>query len=416
MSSVTSRFSDDGWPPLYDYDRILHSYEVLYEEIEANPVEIEVEETPVHIFDYDELVSKPRFFTPPLQHQRNSFVRDTLSKYNEKTGEKIRKLAVLGCGALSLERTLMTNFGDLGVERVVSVDIDPNELAKGLKLLNIAERQNENIICGTNSLPVLFEVYLGDILEYDERLAGTSCVCSTEVIEHISQEDATRYVRSVLLNVQPQLFILSTPNHEYNEAFGLPNDHFRHGDHKFEFSRQEFKCWLYTILLDFTSDYDYNVEYVGNVPGFTHLGGATQFAVIQRKFNELNVPLPHARLKPYKKAGESVAKNSLFSLEREKLRQAFILWLERNPLREEDLLRTYVGNYWRVFMSSVVDLIELPKQLKKNMNSKALVDMLRFLCNGRVIYETHNDNFSRIFHLLMSSCHRCYVLLTELRS
>ncbi|EPB78043.1 hypothetical protein ANCCEY_02892 [Ancylostoma ceylanicum] len=124
--------------------------------------------------------------------------------------------------------------------------------------------------------------------------------------------------------------------------------------------------------------------------GFTHLGGATQFAIIQRKFNEFHVPLPHASLKPYKKAGEAVAKNSLFSLEREKLKQAFILWLERNPLREEDLLRTYVGNYWRVYMSSVVDLIELPKQLRKNMNSKALVDMLRFLCNGRVIYETHD--------------------------
>lgn len=107
---------------------------------------------------------------------------------------------------------------------------------------------------------------------------------------------------------------------------------------------------------------------------------------------------------PYLQVGESVAKNSLFALEREKLKQAFILWLERNPLREEDLLRvifwvfpgavrntiytsssvrfcavkmfifqTYIGNYWRVCMSSVVDLIELPKQLKKNMNKKALV-------------------------------------------
>ncbi|VDM78349.1 unnamed protein product, partial [Strongylus vulgaris] len=187
--------------------------------------------------------------------------------------EKIKKLAVLGCGSLSLERTLMTNFGDLGVERVISVDIDSQELAKGLKLLNITEHQNENIICSSNSLPVLFEVYQGDILEYDER------------IEHIPQEDATRYVRAVLLTIQPQLFILSTPNHEYNEAFGLPNKQFRHGDHKFEFTRQEFKFWLYNIMTDFAADYDYRFEYVGNVSGFNHLQGATQFAVIQRKFN-----------------------------------------------------------------------------------------------------------------------------------
>ncbi|KAK6739669.1 hypothetical protein RB195_008269 [Necator americanus] len=391
MSYVDSHFSDDGWPLPYDFDRILHSYEEIYEEVAARPIEDEIGEAPVHFFDYDELTSKPRFFTPPLQYQRNSFVRDVLSNYTERTKKKIKKLAVLGCGALSLERFLMLDFGSMGVERVVSVDISAQELAKGLKFLNIVENQNENIICNTNALPVLFEVYRGDILEYDERLAGTSCVCSTEVIEHISQEDATRYVRSVLLTIQPQLFILSTPNHDYNEAFGMPSTQFRHSDHKFEFTRQQFKYWLHTILADFGADYDYSVEYVGNVPRFTHLGGATQFAVIRRKHSELSVVLPCIPSSPYKKVGEAIAKNSLFSLEREKLKQAFILWLQRNPLREENLLKTYIGSYWRIRISSIVDLIELPHPLKKKMNRKVIADILRFLCNGRVIYETHND-------------------------
>lgn len=45
------------------------------------------------------------------------------------------QLAVLGCGALSLERFLMALLGSLGIERVISVDIDEHEIAKGLKLL-----------------------------------------------------------------------------------------------------------------------------------------------------------------------------------------------------------------------------------------------------------------------------------------
>ncbi|KAK5982719.1 Small RNA 2'-O-methyltransferase, partial [Trichostrongylus colubriformis] len=235
--SMGCHFSDDGWPLQYDFDRILHSYEVIYEEVERNPVEVKVEEAPVHMYDYDEVISKPRFFTPPLQYQRNAFVRDILYGYMEESGEKIRKLAVLGCGSLSLERFLIALMGSMGIERVMSVDIDETEIAKGLKLLNIAEHQNENVVCNSNSLPVLLDVYKGDILEYDERLAGAGCVCSTEVIEHIPKEDATRYVKFVLSQIHPQLFIVSTPNHEYNKAFGLQEGQFRHGDHKFEFTR-----------------------------------------------------------------------------------------------------------------------------------------------------------------------------------
>ena len=39
-------------------------------------------------------------------------------------------------------------------------------------------------------------------------------------IEHISVEDAEKFVRLVLDQIKPKLFIISTPNHEYNKAFG----------------------------------------------------------------------------------------------------------------------------------------------------------------------------------------------------
>ncbi|PIO70690.1 hypothetical protein TELCIR_07447 [Teladorsagia circumcincta] len=132
---MSCHFSDDGWDLQYDFDRILHSYDLIYEELTGNPVELKVEEAPVHMYDYDEVISKPRFFTPPLQYQRNAFVRDIIYAYMEEAGEKIRKLAVLGCGSLSLERFLIALLGGMGIERVMSVDIDENEIAKGLKLM-----------------------------------------------------------------------------------------------------------------------------------------------------------------------------------------------------------------------------------------------------------------------------------------
>ncbi|KAE9416897.1 hypothetical protein Angca_009072 [Angiostrongylus cantonensis] len=343
--------------------------------------------------DHYEVVSKPAFFTPPLQHQRNEFVRNKIECHMERTGEKFRKLAVLGCGSLSLERFLMTSLGGMGIERVLSVDIDKHELAKGLKLLRSSERRCERIICNSFSFPVLLEIYQGDILEHDERLTGSACVCSTEVVEHIPKADATRFVRSVLLNVQPELFIISTPNHDYNEAFGLPHGQFRHDDHKFEFSRQGFRLWLHGIISEFASLYDYEVDYVGNVRNFTRLGGATQFGTIFRKQRSLVQMVQHHSVRVYKKAGQAVLKNSLFILERETIKQGFILWLQNNKLLRDHLIQSPFGKFWRVDVDEVMQNVKLPAQLKSQLDKRTIVDTLRLLCKGRVIADFYNCDF-----------------------
>ncbi|VDL69075.1 unnamed protein product [Nippostrongylus brasiliensis] len=86
------RFADDGWMLQHDIDTIAQCYEQIYKEIETNPVEVTVEEPPVHKFDLDDVPCKQRFFTPPLQYQRNAYVRDLLLAYTNKTDEKIRKV------------------------------------------------------------------------------------------------------------------------------------------------------------------------------------------------------------------------------------------------------------------------------------------------------------------------------------
>ena len=92
-----------------------------------------------------------------------------------------------------MERFLSHEFGNLGIERVVSVDIEESCLARGIRLLRLKKCSSETklfrthlntsakIIKQMDRLPVLFEHYLGDILKYDPRLVNTDCVCSTEV-------------------------------------------------------------------------------------------------------------------------------------------------------------------------------------------------------------------------------------------
>ncbi|KAK6050418.1 hypothetical protein COOONC_12077 [Cooperia oncophora] len=83
--------------------------------------------------------------------------------------------------------------------------------------------------------------------------------------------------------------------------------------------------------------------------------------------------LPHVCSRSYKKAGELVVKNSFFALEREKIKQAFILWLEENPLLQENLIKSYIGEFWRVCMTTIMNNIELPSQLKNGLSKKSLV-------------------------------------------
>uniref|UniRef100_A0A158PA05 Small RNA 2'-O-methyltransferase n=1 Tax=Angiostrongylus cantonensis TaxID=6313 RepID=A0A158PA05_ANGCA len=315
-------FPDDVYAMHHDFDRILHSYETIYRDIEANPIEMKIKQADFIERDHYEVVSKPAFFTPPLQHQRNEFVRNKIECHMERTGEKFRKLAVLGCGSLSLERFLMTSLGGMGIERVLSVDIDKHELAKGLKLLSV---------------------------------------------EHIPKADATRFVRSVLLNVQPELFIISTPNHDYNEAFGLSHGQFRHDDHKFEFSRQGFRLWLHGIISEFASLYDYEVDYVGNV-----LIDHKLFIILFDLFLELLISF-NVKFSLHIKAGQAVLKNSLFILERETIKQGFILWLQNNKLLRDHLIQSPFGKFWRVDVDEVMQNVKLPAQLKSQLDKRTIV-------------------------------------------
>jgi hypothetical protein len=74
----------------------------------------------------------------------------------------------------------------------------------------------------------------------------------------------------------PQFLIVTTPNREYNVKFeGLPPGKFRHGDHRFEWTRAEFRDWCARQCERF----GYQVERHGIGEEDAVLGAPTQLAL-----------------------------------------------------------------------------------------------------------------------------------------
>ena len=66
-----------------------------------------------------------------------------------------------------------------------------------------------------------------------------------------------RFVQAVFGVMQPKLLFMTTPNSDFNLDFPLVNSKFRHPDHKFEWSSNEFKrfcdgvCWNYNYTVTY---------------------------------------------------------------------------------------------------------------------------------------------------------------------
>lgn len=63
-------------------------------------------------------------------------------------------------------------------------------------------------------------------------------------IEHIEPMRIPAFERSVFEFAAPKTVILTTPNREYNANYEkMQENQLRHGDHRFEWTRAEFRAW-----------------------------------------------------------------------------------------------------------------------------------------------------------------------------
>ena len=116
----------------------------------------------------------------------------------------------------------------------------------------------------------------GALTYRDRRLAGFDAAAVVEVIEHLDPPRLGAFADAVFGIARPHTIVLTTPNAEYNARYdALEPDEFRHADHRFEWSRAEFRAWAQRVA----DKYRYDVTVAGIGEADAELGAPTQMGV-----------------------------------------------------------------------------------------------------------------------------------------
>lgn len=192
------------------------------------------------------------------QHRLNTVVAVL-----KETGAK--RILDLGCGEGRLLRTLVE---DRTFQEIVGMDVSYRSLeiaAERLHLATLPPKQKERI-----------RLIHGSLVYKDNRLAGFDAACVVEVIEHLDPPRLAAFERVLFENARPRTVIMTTPNSEYNQKFPtLPAGQFRHKDHRFEWTRQEFQSWAQSI----TDRFGYSAKFVPVGGEDPQVGPPTQMGV-----------------------------------------------------------------------------------------------------------------------------------------
>ena len=97
-----------------------------------------------------------------------------------------------------------------------------------------------------------------------------------EVIEHLDPPRLWALEQVVFRYARPKRVVVTTPNAEYNvEWASLPAGKFRHRDHRFEWTREQFRAWCEGIA----AAHGYSVGFSAIGPESVEHGAPTQMAV-----------------------------------------------------------------------------------------------------------------------------------------
>lgn len=173
----------------------------------------------------------------------------------------------LGCGECRLTSLLLDQPQ---IKKITACDVSVRELEKAAKRLHydrMPEYRKKKLTLMQASLTY-----------QDQRFAGFDCACVVEVIEHIEKLRIPAFERILFEFAQPRTVILTTPNREYNTNYEFLNDQFRHEDHRFEWTREEFQAWTVHVCEKF--HYTCEIAGIGEADPVT--GTPTQIGVFQK--------------------------------------------------------------------------------------------------------------------------------------
>ncbi|MBT1091309.1 3' terminal RNA ribose 2'-O-methyltransferase Hen1 [Streptomyces chartreusis] len=181
----------------------------------------------------------------------------------------------LGCGQGQLVQALLK---DPAFTEIVGVDVSMRALTiagRRLKLDRMGERQASRV-----------QLFQSSLAYTDSRLKGYDAAVLSEVVEHLDLPRLPALEYAVFGSARPRTVLVTTPNVEYNVRWeSLPAGHVRHSDHRFEWTREEFRAWARAVA----ERHGYEVEFVPVGLDDPEVGPPTQMAIFEMSTAAVNV-------------------------------------------------------------------------------------------------------------------------------
>ncbi len=169
----------------------------------------------------------------------------------------------LGCGSGDL---LLPLLDQPWIEAVVGLDVDAPSLARCRDRVAAHPRGGRA------------QVRQASMTVAQPDLAGFDCACLVETIEHLPPSALPALEAAVFGVMQPRAVVVTTPNAEFNDLLGVPRTRFRRPDHRFEWTRAQFRDWADGVAQ--RTGYGLAIRDVAGA--HPDLGGASQMAVFSR--------------------------------------------------------------------------------------------------------------------------------------
>ena len=200
---------------------------------------------------------------PRLHEERLARVAELI------VAENPSRVIDLGCGEGRLLEKVVRGSA---IPEITGVDVSSSALRRAERRF---ERTPEMM---RNRITLLH----GSLTYRDSRYNGYDVAALVEVIEHIDEGRLPAFEQVLFGEAAPGVIFLTTPNRDYNVVWDeLSAGDARHEDHRFEWSREEFRSWCERVAEE--HGYSVMIEPLGPASSeHPDAGSPTQMGVFRR--------------------------------------------------------------------------------------------------------------------------------------